>query len=359
MSDFLIIGGGIAGISAGARLSALGHVTVLEREDALAYHASGRSAALFEENYGKASVIALNRASRAYLETAHGGVLSPRGLMLAGSAAQAEAFADELVQMNLDEISGAEARAICPILRADVIDRAGYSADARDIDTDRLVQNFAREIRAAGGKIVTKAEVTAIRRHATGWAVTAGGETYEGKTLVNAAGAWVDVIAQMAGIAPLGFTPNRRSMARIPLPAGLDPQPWPMVFAAQEAWYFKPDAGALIVSPAEEHPMAPHDAWADDMVLAEGLARFEEATTVEVTRLLASWAGLRTFSPDRQLVLGPDPSDTGFVWVAGQGGYGFQTSPAASQLVADLVAGRASDLDPATIRALDPARLRR
>jgi len=217
-----------------------------------------------------------------------------------------------------------------------------------------LIQNFAREIRANGGTIVTKAEVSRIQRTPTGWTVVTRAGDFDGANLVNAAGAWVDVVAQMAGIAPIGFTPLRRSMARIPAP--MDPSHWPMIFGAGEDWYFKPDAGALIVSPAEEDPTEPHDAFADDMVLAEGLARFEEHTTVEVTRLLSNWAGLRTFSPDRQLVLGRDPADPAFVWVAGQGGYGFQTAPAASQLIADLMAGRAPEIGQDIAASLAPDR---
>jgi glycine/D-amino acid oxidase-like deaminating enzyme len=147
-------------------------------------------------------------------------------------------------------------------------------------------------------------------------------------------------------------------MARIPAPGGLDCRGWPMMFGAGETWYAKPDAGALIVSPAEADPMDPHDAYPDDMILAEGLARYEAVVTTPVTRLLASWAGLRTFAPDRTLVLGPDPTDPGFVWSAGQGGYGFQTAPAASRLVADLVGGRAPGLDAAAVAALKPDRLR-
>jgi glycine/D-amino acid oxidase-like deaminating enzyme len=148
-------------------------------------------------------------------------------------------------------------------------------------------------------------------------------------------------------------------MARIPAPGGHDVARWPMLFGTGESWYAKPDAGALIVSPAEEHPMEPHDAWPEDIVLAEGLARYEAHVTEPVTRLLASWAGLRTFAPDRVLVLGPDPDMPDFVWVAGQGGYGFQSSQGAAQLVADLVGGRPPELDAATVAALRPDRLRR
>jgi len=353
--DFLVIGGGIAGASVGARLSHLGHVLVLERESALAYHASGRSAAMYEASYGLPSTLALNEASRDYHFEAHGGVTSPRGLMLIGTAKDEAAFSKDLKTMSLDDISMDQARTLFPILNERVT-RAGYHADAWDLDTDRMVQNFASEVRANGGAVRTSAEVTAVTRTAQGWDVTVGNEVLSTRVLVNAAGAWVDVIAEMAGIASLGVTPLRRSMARIPAPGGHDVTGWPMLFGPGENWYAKPDAGALIVSPAEEVLMPPMDAWADDMVLAEGLARYEEHVTEPVTRLLSNWAGLRTFAPDRNLVLGPDPSDASFVWMAGQGGYGFQTAPAASQLVADLVAGKAPELGADIVAKLSPAR---
>ena len=179
---------------------------------------------------------------------------------------------------------------------------------------------------------------------------------FTARQIVNAAGPWVDQVAAMAGIRPLGFTPFRRSMARIPAPGGHDVSRWPMMFGPGEDWYAKPDAGALIVSPAEEDLMEPHDAWADDMVLAEGLARYEEMVTEPVTRLISSWAGLRTFSPDRVLVIGRDPREPSFFWLAGQGGYGFQTCPAASRLAADLIGGRTPELDADLVAALSPAR---
>lgn len=357
--DFLIIGGGIAGVSAGARLSELGRVLLLEAEPALAYHASGRSAALYEAQYGKPATVALNLASRADHETLDGGVLSPRGLMVLATHGEEELFAADIAAMGLPRISVADAVAMVPVLNPDAIAGAAAHADAWDIDTDRLVQHFARTIRGAGGAVKTGAPVTAITRTATGWEVTAGGETHVARVLVNAAGAWADRIAGMAGIAPIGITPLRRSVARIPAPGGHDVSGWPMLLGAGESWYAKPDAGALIVSPAEEDPVAePHDAWPEDMVLAEGIARYQQFATEEVTRLTASWAGLRSFAPDRALVLGPDPLDPGFVWVAGQGGYGFQTAPAASRLVADLVAGRAPLLEAELVAALSPARFR-
>lgn len=355
MIDFLVIGGGIAGTSVGARLSHLGRVVVLERESALAYHASGRSAAMFEESYGLPSTIALNRASKSYHFEANGGVTSPRGLMLIGTADNGDAFEADLASMHLSELGLDEARALFPILN-DRVTRVGYDAQAWDLDTDLLVQNFAREVRSNGGEVRTNAEVTAISRTDTGWDVTVGREVLQARALVNAAGAWVDVVADMAGIAPMGFTPMRRSMARIAMPEHINVSDWPMLFGPGENWYAKPDAGAMIVSPADETPMPPMDAWAEDETLAEGIARYEAHVSEPVTRMLSNWAGLRTFSPDRNLVLGPDPVDPTFIWMAGQGGYGFQTAPAASQLVADLVAGVDPQIDPDMVKALSPAR---
>lgn len=354
MIDFLIIGGGIAGVSAAARLSTLGSVTLLEAEDALAYHASGRSAALFEESYGKPATVMLNAASRDFHVTAQ--VLSPRGLLLIGTSDQADTFNADQSHMKLDTISLQDARDFIPVLDETIIDRAAYHSDAWDIDTDKLIQTFARTARINGGQIITKAGVIDISRTANGWLVQTDTTTYEAHTLVNAAGAWVDQIAEMAGITPLGFSPLRRSMARIPAPGGHDVSRWPMLFGPGENWYAKPDAGALIVSPADEDPVTPHDAYADDMTLAEGLARYEAHVTEPVTRLLSSWAGLRTFAPDRTLVLGPDANDGGFIWCAGQGGYGMQSSPGASQLLADIISGTPSELPPETIAALSPAR---
>ena len=354
-TDFLIIGGGIAGVSAAARLSQHGKVTLLEAESNLAHHASGRSAALYEPRYGLAPVVELSLASGDFFrESAN--VLSPRGIMILGRPGEDAAFDHDIADMQLPEIPFDQARALVPILNPETVTRAALASHAWDIDTDLLLQNFAREARNNGAEFHLNARATAIQKTAKGWQVTTANGTYEAAILINASGAWVDQTAQMAGIKPLGFQPNRRSMARIPAPGGHDVTHWPMMFGCGETWYAKPDAGALIVSPAEEHVMEPHDAWADDMVLAEGLARYEEFVTEPVTKLLSNWAGLRTFSPDRVLVIGPDASDPTFFWLAGQGGYGFQSSPAASQLAADLITGNAPSASAALIASLSPSR---
>ncbi|MDX2485489.1 MAG: FAD-binding oxidoreductase [Pseudodonghicola sp.] len=356
-TDIVIIGGGIAGISAGARLAPHARVTVLEAEQAIGYHASGRSAALYEASYGMPSTVALARASGDfYLRESD--YLSPRGLMLAGLAGQEDAFAKDLAEMGMDQISPEEACNLVPILNPERAVLLGYHSDAWDIDTDRLLQDFARTIRTNGGQVLTKSPVSAITRGAR-WQVSTPQGVIEADLLVNAAGAWADEVAGLAGVAPIKITPMRRSMARVAAPEGFDPARWPMVFGVNESWYMKPDAGALLVSPAEEDPTTPHDAWAEDMTLAEGIARYEEIVREPVTRMISNWAGLRSFAPDRNLVIGHDPVAPGFFWLAGQGGYGFLTCPAVSQLAADLMLGRAPVIDATTRALLSPERFAR
>ncbi|MFQ5624735.1 MAG: NAD(P)/FAD-dependent oxidoreductase, partial [Paracoccaceae bacterium] len=293
-------------MSAAARLSHLGAVTLLEAEEALGYHASGPSAAMYIEGYGNETVQALNRAGRTYLDTENGGVLAPRGIMCVAPADQRGLFETEVAGFGMGEISLAEARERFPILNPGTVAFAAENRDTPEIDTDRLLQGFAREARRNGGRIVTRARVTRLHRTAPGWtAATAAGD-FAGRILVNAAGAWVDEVARLAGVRPLGFQPYRRSIARIPAPGGHDVSRWPLVHAADDGWYARPDAGKWLVSPSEEDPMAPHDAFADDMVLAEGIARYQAMVTEPVTRVETSWAGLRTFAPDRALVIGFD-----------------------------------------------------
>ena len=335
--DFLIIGGGVAGVSAAAALAPMGKVVVWEAEDQLAYHASARSAALYEPRYGKPAVVALSLASEAAFQAS--GTLTPRGLMLVAKAGEEAGLAQESAEMGLEPIPVDDAIRMVPILNPDVVVGTTYASHAWDIDTDRLIQSFVREARAKGAEITTGRRINALTRSAGGWLARSNTHEITARIVINAAGAWVDHVAQMAGIAPLGFTPCRRSMARIPAPMGMNSGRWPMLMGVAESWYMKPDAGALIVSPSEADPMEPHDAWPDDMVLAEGLARYEEFVTEPVTRLLSSWAGLRTKSPDGSIVIGLAREGRDFYWLAGQSGQGFQSSFGAAQLLAELIAG--------------------
>lgn len=353
MWDFAIIGGGIAGLTAGAHLAPLGRVLVLEAEERLGHHTSGRSAALYEAEYGAPATVAVSRASHAELQAV--GVLSPRGMLLVGLAGQDAAFEADCAAMHLTEIPLPQAIARVPILNPATVLRAAQGDAALNIDTDRLMQHYARHIRAQGGQVRTRAPLKSLVPTPGGWDIGGGDAA---RVVVNAAGAWADGVAALAGLPPIGIVPHRRSIAQIPPPGGHDVRAWPIIFGAGETWYAKPEGGRLLVSPADEHPMPPHDAYADDQVVAEGLARWEAAVTVPVTRVETTWAGLRSFAPDRALVLGPDPLNPAFWWCAGQGGQGFQSAPGAGAVLAQLAGGPDTGLGPAVLAALSPARFR-
>ena len=360
-SDILVIGGGIAGISAAARLAEEASVTVLEAEPAIGHHSSGRSAAIFIRNYGNATLRALNAASAPFLASPDGvseaSLLSPRGELLVATdedMAKLEAYLDG--SDGLERLSAAQAVELVPILRPEAIASAAIEWDAQDIDVDRMLQGFARKLRRHGGSIVTDAPVQSITRRDGVWSVETPAGSFTAPVLINAAGGWADAVAHMAGVRTLGLQALRRSAALIPAPDGHDITSWPLFANAGDQWYAKPEAGKLMISPADEDPVDPHDVWADDMVIAEGLHRYEQAVTTPVTRLEHSWAGMRTFAPDRTPVVGFAPEDNGFFWLAGQGGYGMQTAPALSQLAADLCLGRKSALGQAVIAALAPGR---
>lgn len=228
--------------------------------------------------------------------------------------------------LDLTPISVAEARRSFPPLRAAYVKEALLDATTADIDVDLLHQGFLRLIKAQGGEIVCRAEVQAITRRDGVWEVSTPAGAFAAPVLINAAGAWGDIIAIKAGLNPIGLQPKRRSMAVVPVGPDMNVMAWPFVGDVGETWYAKPSGGQLLVSPAEAEPMDPHDAFADDMTLAEGIARFQEAVDIEVTHLAGSWGGLRSFAPDGNPVCGFDARAEGFFWLIGQGGYGIQTS---------------------------------
>lgn len=360
-ADIIVIGGGMAGISLGARLAGAARVVVLEAEAQPGRHSTGRSAAIFILNYGGPVLRQLNAASLGFLsdpaEIGEASLLTRRGELLIAAPGEGAAFEDYLSGASgMTRIAVGDAVAMLPILRPERIEAAAFEPEALDIDVDRMLQGFLRLMRRRGGALVTGAAVTAIAADAGGWVVTTAGGDWRAPVVVNAAGGWADPVAAMAGARPRGLVPLRRSAALIPPPAGHDVGGWPMVANAAERWYAKPDAGKLMISPADEDPVEPHDVWAEDMVLAEGLARFEEAVTMEVTRVEHSWAGMRTFAPDRTPVVGFDAEVPGLFWLAGQGGYGIQTAPALSQLAADLLLGREGGLAATLGPALSPGR---
>ncbi|WP_419901537.1 NAD(P)/FAD-dependent oxidoreductase [Kiloniella sp.] len=360
-ADILVIGGGIAGISAAARMAPDAKVIVLEQEQALGYHSTGRSAAIFIRNYGNDVLRALNAASSDVLENPTGisdrSLLSIRGELLVATEKEVPEFETYLKgAVGIEELTPKEATELVPILRQDRLQRVAIERDAYDIDVDRLLQGYAKLLRSHGGETVMAAKAIEITKQDNYWNVKTPAGAFIAPIIVNAAGAWADEIAQLAGVTPVGLVPMRRSAAILPAPNGFDVTQWPLVVSASETWYFKPEAGKLMVSPAEEIPVEPHDAWVDDLVLAEGLNRFEKAVTIPVTRVERSWAGLRNFVKDRTPVVGFSPDPDGFFWLAGQGGYGVQTSPALSCLTADLMFGRKPQLSSEIVAALDPGR---
>lgn len=349
-SDILVIGAGISGLSAAAALSARYKVQVLEAEAHPGMHATGRSAALFVRNYGNATIRALNDVAYPALAP----FLTRRGVLTVADEGDRTAFDGYLEGSTAQRVSTAEACALFPILQPEAAAFAALEVDASDIDVDGLMSAHRAQLKAAGTEIVTGAKVEGITQRSGDWEVATAGATYAAPILINAAGAWADEVAALAGVQKVGLTPYRRSAAIVPVEA--DISAWPMVLPATETWYAKPEAGRLMVSPADEDPMPPMDAWPDDMVLAEGLDRFSQAVTLEVTRVTHTWAGLRTFAGDRTPVVGFDPRADGFFWLAGQGGYGVQISPALAQLTAELVAGRKPTLSATVVSALSPER---
>jgi D-arginine dehydrogenase len=359
--DILVIGGGIAGISAAAEMSLDANVAVLETEDVIGYHASGRSAAIFLRNYGNTTLRALNVVAEPILKEPVGisdsSLLSPRGELLIATEAELSALDDYLDgAQGMERITPDEAVDLVPILRRDYIAAAAVERDAQDIDVDRMLQGYARLLRNRNGKIYKSTPAQRISYARGHWTVETPSETFQAPIIVNAAGAWADLIAHMANVRKVGLTPMRRSGILLPAPTGFDINQWPLFVSASEQWYAKPEAGKLFVSPADEDPVEPHDAWPEDMVLAEGLARYQQAVTVPVTRVEKSWAGLRSFVPDRTPVVGFEPRAEGFFWLAGQGGYGMQTAPALAALSADLCMGRTPSLNRNIIAALSPGR---
>ncbi len=362
--DFAVVGAGIAGLSVAARLSEQASVVLIERESQPAYHSSGRSAAVFIEGYESPLVAGLTRASREFFlqqpgEFCEHPLLHPLGGLTLASAQQVSSFENHLrtwqpENPDLHEISVDEAISRLPILNAEHIKRVCFDPSMQSIDVHELLTGFRRQLKATGGELVLGQEVTALQRAEESWTVStratnsvdAAPQEFWAHTLVNAAGSWCEELAELAGLPGVGLTPRRRTAILCALPewpeapdGPASPGAWPMVHDCDNTLYFKPDAGALMVSPADEHPSAPCDAQPEDMDVAIALERFQQATTMKVDRVQHTWAGLRTFAPDRNPCVGFDPLTTNFYWLGGQGGFGVQTSPALSALAADDLLG--------------------
>ena len=347
-TDIIVIGAGIAGASVAAHLAETQRVILTEREDRPGYHSTGRSAALFTEIYGNSLIRALTRASRPFLFTppppfAESPLTRPRGCLYIattrqlGSLGKFAALPD--IAPATRPVSTADARILCPVLREDYLAGALLEPDSSDIDVHALHHGYLRLFRSRNGRILNSAPVHALERTGGGWTVRAGAESLTARIIVNAAGAWADEIASLAGIARVGLVPLRRTAVLVDPPPGMGVNSWPFVNDIDEQFYFKPEGGSLFLSPGDETPAKPGDAQPDEWDVATAVDRVQSATTLQIDRLKARWAGLRTFATDRTPVVGFSHQAEGFFWLAGQGGYGIQTAPALSRAAASLALG--------------------
>lgn len=371
--DYAVIGAGIAGASVAYRLSATASVAVLEREPQPGYHSTGRSAAMFMETYGTAQIKALTRASRAFYENPPPGfsdtpLLHPRGVLYVATPEQEgllrQVYEDFRSQSpNVRLIDAGQALARVPCLRAEQLCGAIEEPDARDIDVHALHQGFLRAMTRQGAALLNRAEVVAAVHADDAWTLTlADGRQVRARAVVNAAGAWADQAAALCGARQVGLQPCRRTAFTFSGPQDVDFSRWPAVVGVDESYYFKPDAGQLLGSPANADPVEAHDVVPEELDVATGIYRIESATSLTIRRPRHTWAGLRSFVRDGDFVVGWDPEAPAFFWLAAQGGYGIQTAAATSELAAALLMRQPlpahlhmHGVDAAAVR---PARLR-
>ncbi|MCK0129074.1 FAD-binding oxidoreductase [Erythrobacter sp. F6033] len=343
--DFAIVGAGMAGASLAAELAPHAKVLVLEAEDTPGYHSTGRSAAFWEECYGGPGVVPLTLASGRYLR--ENGFLRERGALYVGRGEDRELL-DEFVQtfdgtgVTIERLDAEELKQRVPAIRNDWCD-AIWEAACADIDVAGLHQDYLRRLKASGADIVCRAQVGELKRSKGVWQITTVvGDVFSASNIVNAAGAWADPIAQMAGATPLGITPYRRTVVQLRVTPQA-PADLPLVLDINGDFYFKSDNGRLWLSPHDEIPTQACDAAAEEIDVARVIDRFQRVTDWNIEAVERRWAGLRSFAPDRLPVYGADPEVDGFFWFAGQGGFGIQTAPAAARLGAQIILGHEAD----------------
>jgi D-arginine dehydrogenase len=351
-SDFLVIGGGIAGLSAAAGLARHGRVLVVEAEDALGYHSSGRSVSFSHYGIGNSAVRGLTAWSRPFFEAQPEGFCeTPISRLVPSLYLATEEMLPALEALHAEMrrftdavqwIDEAEMLDFCPVLRtgAGALIRGVHDSSGLKLDADALLQSYVRAVRGAGGRILTGRRVVSISRDGEAWSLaTEAGETLKAPLLINAAGAWADRVAALAGVRPLGLQPKRRTIIVVDPPEGMDVRAWPFVHTAVSDFYMLPEAGQLLVSPADEIEDDPGDAQPEDYDVALAAYQLERYTTLTVPRIAHRWAGLRSFVPDRVPTAGFAPDAQGFFWLVGQGGYGLQTAPAMAAIVETLATG--------------------
>lgn len=344
-TDIIVIGAGIAGASAAAELAAQAGVVMVDMEAQPGYHASGRSAAYFATSYGKRIVQEITASCEAFLLQPPQGfteaeLLIPRDNMFFAREDQAESLAAmQAVNPHLEFIDEKTIRERVPVFSPAYLYGGLWDHKGGDLDVHALLQAYIRQFRKRGGQLFNRHQVTRIDNIAGQWMITAGERQISAPVLVNAAGGWVEEIAKLAGLDSLGIKPFRRTALTIEAPPGVDVSGWPEMVDVDEAFYFKPDAGLIMISPADETETRPVDAQPEEVDVAMGVYRFEQATGLDISQVRASWAGMRTFAPDRLFVAGFDPRAEGFFWLAGQGGFGVQSAPAMAKLASYLVTG--------------------
>jgi D-arginine dehydrogenase len=372
-ADVVVIGAGMAGASVAAHLAAAARVILLEAEDQPGYHSTGRSAALFSETYGNFPVRVLSRAGRPFYEERAGGVapypiLTPRGVMVFAAPGQERRLDGAWAELSpldptIRRLDADQALKLVPVLRPDRIVGAIVEPGARDIDVHALHSAYLGLLRRRGGALVTGARVERLAYAAGAWTATTASGEFTAPVVVNAAGAWADPVAALAGLPPLGIVPKRRTAAIVPLPPEIDAAHWPLVIDAAETGYFKPEAGKLLISPADETPVPPSDVQPEELDVAIAVERLVERTIISVRRVERKWAGLRSFAADKTPVVGFDPLARGFFWLAGQGGYGIQAAEGLARSAAALILSGVlpHDIGAAGLSAamLAPARFRR
>ncbi len=362
-ADVVVIGGGIAGLSVAARLAGQARVAVLEGESAPGYHASGRSVAFAHYGLGETVVRTLTALSMADL-TEHGAVHPALHIASTHEIAALDVLEAVHRQFGCDyaRIGPDQAQALIPVLRANACAAALVDHGSLKLDTNAMLHAHAARLKAAGGLLVTGAQVSAIAQDGAGWRVVTSAGEFAAPILVNAAGAWADVIAAMAGVIPVGIEPRRRTVISFAAPEGKDVHGWPFTKTVGEGFYLLPEGrGQLLASSMDQTASDPCDAAAEEIEIAIAADRVEQATTLTIRRISHSWAGLRSFVPDELPVIGHAANLPGFVWCAGQGGAGFQTSPALSRIAAAAVLGLPMPEDCAaaglSFEQFSPARL--
>ena len=362
--DIAILGGGIAGLSLAYFLGASRSVVVLEREENLGYHSTGRSAAEFVLRYNSPQVCALAAISRDFFDHPPEGfsevpLLVPRGGLMIANAEKLDRFeahfaAEQTRTDKLTRLSVGEAVAAAPILDPAYVAGCYHDPEFWDIEVESLLQGYVRGARHAGVEIRQRSGVVSARDDGNRWRIETEGGTVSARIVVNATGGWADATAEIFGVAPSGIVPHRRTAILVDVPDGVDARTMPEINELDDEFYVKPDAGRLLVSPADETPCEPGDIQPEEIDVAWAAHHLETATTMQVRRIAKSWAGMRSFSADRLPVIGPAADNPRFFWLAGQGGYGILSSPALGALAASLLT--ASDTPEGFVRqGLDPA----